>query len=219
MLSGVRGRALRTRVRRQETVCAHKQPACRTCCKHHHHQPSLTHHRRAHLVSHAHTPLHSAQLYAVCSAETSGGLELGATAKPMRRVRAGNILRYTVTIRSAAKQAKTKTKAAGPTLNLRVALPAGVHYVRSSTRPWLLMRSSWGGQREIEPVLTDNGALLTWEDIGATRKIKVKVHVGSNIAAGTPLTFSAQLYESVQVGSNVAPACAQSAPNVTVMVI
>lgn len=64
---------------------------------------------------------------------------------------------------------------------------------------------------------------MTWEDIGSNRRtFKVKVRVDSTIAPMTQLTFSAQLFESVQLGAEggtVAPTCPQPAPNVTLSVV
>ncbi len=179
------------------------------------------------IVSHP----HSAQLYAVCSAATSGGLVLSAATKPRRMARPGRTIRYKVSVRPAAtKQAKVKgTKAkvpsgsqsaAGPTLNLRVALPAGVRYMRSSTYPPLLTHDARGRKARRQPVQADGG-LLTWENVGPMpkgRTFKVRVRVDSVIAPGTLLTFSAELFESVQVGENALPACPQSSPNVMVTV-
>jgi hypothetical protein len=142
-------------------------------------------------------------------------------------VRAGRTVRYKVSVRPNAKQGKAMTdQTAGPTLNLRVVLPAGVHYVQSYTSPPLLAYGARGRKIKRQPVEA-GGGLLTWEDIGSApashkgrRAFVVKVRINATIASGTPLTFSAELYESVQVGAgNVVPACPQSAPNVTVTIV
>ena len=94
-------------------------------------------------------------------------------------------------------------------------------YLQSSTFPSLLAYDARGRKTKRQPVQSNGGARLTWEDIGPTRKgrdFKVKVRVDSAIASGTPLTFAAQLVESVQVGSQVVPACPRPAPNVTLTV-
>lgn len=177
-------------------------------------------------ASHNHHHKFSAQLYAVCSAATSGGLTLATATSPRRVVRPGRTVRYKVSLRPATKQPKAKATsqaAGGPTLNLRVALPAGVRYMQSTTSPPLLAYSAGGRKAKRQPVLANDSAVLTWEDIGVTckgRDFVVKVRVDSAIASGTPLTFSAQLFESVQVGAGTSavPACPRSAPNATVTV-
>lgn len=169
-------------------------------------------------------PFRSAQLYAACSAATSGGLVLAAATSPRRTVRRGRILRYKIRIRSAVKQAERKHSAgegqgAAPILSLRVVLPAGLRYVKSGTSPPIMRYDTQGRKEKLWPVEADGG-LLTWENIGATgRDFMVKARVDSTAVPGTLLTFSAQLFELVPVGSSDTPACPQSARNVTMTVI
>lgn len=164
-------------------------------------------------------------MYAACSTATSGGLVLTTATSPRRTVRPGRIIRYRVRVRSAVKKARQRKhsaaggQGAGPTLNLRVALPARVRYIQSSTFPALMTYNSRGRKSKLQPVQADGG-LLTWEDIGPTRRdFKVKVIVDSTVAPGTLLPFSAQVFEVVPVGDSVAPTCPRLAPNVTVAVI
>jgi hypothetical protein len=133
-------------------------------------------------------------------------------------VRPRRTVLYKVHVRPATKHAITR-KAAGLILNLRVVLPAGVHYVKSKTVPQLYASNSSGRKAKSKPVLSDGSMVLTWEDIGAKRSFEVKTRVDNAVARGTQLTFSAQLFESVQVGPEASPACPRSAPNVTVTVV
>ena len=173
------------------------------------------------------TSHYSAQIFAVCSAATTGGLALKTWTVPRHKVHAGRIVRYKVSIRPTTKYAKAKKASAGaqaaaPILNLRVTLPADVKYISSVTSPSLYALGLSGRKIKRQPVQSNNSMVLTWEDIGATRKgrtFKVKTRVDSATASGTLLTFSAQLYESVQVGSGFDPACAVSASDVTLPVV
>ncbi len=184
-------------------------------------------------ATHEYTTLHnhSAQLYRVCSAATSGGLDLVAVTQPRRVVRPGRTLRYKVRVRPAKTMKKAKRKesgaggqATGPVLNLRLVLPPGVRYLKSITSPPLLASDAPGRKVRRQPVQAADG-MLTWEDIGSptTHKgwvFKIKARVDITAASGTLLAFSAQLFESVSVGGegSVVPACPRSAPNVTLTV-
>ena len=187
-------------------------------------------HEPNHIYTAPHT--HSAQLYRVCSAATSGGLALASAPQLRRVVRPGRTVQYKVRVRSTTKtkkQAKPKGsgtggQAAGPTLNLRIVLPLGARYVKSTTFPPLLVSDTQGRKMKRQPVQEADG-LLTWEDIGSPtthkgRVFKVKVRVDKTAESGTLLSFSAQLFESIPVGGggNVVPACPRSAPNVTLTV-
>lgn len=130
-------------------------------------------------------------------------------------VRAGRIVTYKISVRPAAKKPADE-----PILNVRIALPAGVAYVDSKASPGLYTRDPSGKKVKRQPVQSDGGMVLTWEDFGSARKGRkflVKVRVDSGIASGTPLTFTAELFEFVAVGGSVT--CSLSAPDVTLTVV
>lgn len=126
-------------------------------------------------------------MFAACS----GGLLLASSTSPRTNVHPGRILKYKVSVRPAAKQkfAAKPPSTGGPTLNLRVTLPVGVQYVKSSTFPLLRTTNANGSKAKSTPV--KDGRVLTWEDITSKGRVfKVKVRVDSSLASGTALSFS-----------------------------
>lgn len=173
-------------------------------------------------------------MYAACSSATTGGLVLASKTSPRRMARPGRILNYKVRLTPAVRAkgvAKTKkgalTSGSGSStiLSLRVMLPTGVRYVKSSVSPPLLTTGAKHRRKVKRTATLDNsGLLLTWEDLRATpapkgRTFKVTVRVDSYLVSGTALTFAAEVFETVSVGGTGIVACPRAAPNATSMVM
>jgi hypothetical protein len=87
------------------------------------------------------------------------------------------------------KESGTGGQAAGPALNLRMVLPPGARYIKSTTSPPLLASDAQGRKVRRQPVQAADG-MLTWEDIGSPtthkgREFKVKARIDITAASGT----------------------------------
>lgn len=174
--------------------------------------------------------LRSAQLYAACSVATTGALTMRTRATPQHGVKRGKLARYTVKLTRTATKGKTSAATTGsaPTMGLRIYLPAGVRYTRSSVFKLPRVNGMYPNiTGPVQPPVDLDARTLTWSHIGmsasglggpVSRKVKVSVRVDNTVPVGSVLQFMAELFEEVRVGNVGLPACRRTS-NATVKVI